>query len=122
AVVVAYTKLALKADLTETDLADDPWFARTLAEYFPQEVSDRYAGDLADHPLRREIVVNAVVNSMVNRGGITFAFRAADETGAPTEQIARAFVAAREILDLRGFVTAVEATDNVVAARVQTDL
>src|SRR5690606_6077854 len=55
-------------------------------------------------------------------GGITFAFRAADETGAPTEQIARAFVAAREILDLRGFVTAVEATDNVVAARVQTDL
>ena len=122
AVVVAYTKLALKADLTETDLADDPWFARTLAEYFPQEVRDRYAGDLADHPLRREIVVNAVVNSMVNRGGITFAFRAADETGAPTEQIARAFVAAREILDLRGFVTAVEATDNVVAARVQTDL
>ncbi|WP_277208915.1 NAD-glutamate dehydrogenase [Isoptericola croceus] len=122
AVLVAYAKLALKEDLTETDLADDPWFARTLAAYFPAEIRDRYPDDLAKHPLRREIVVNAVVNSMVNRGGITFAFRAADETGAPTEQIARAFVAAREILDLRGFVAAIEATDNVVVARVQTDL
>ncbi|PRZ07797.1 glutamate dehydrogenase [Isoptericola sp. CG 20/1183] len=122
AVLVAYAKLALKADLTATDLADDPWFVRTLADYFPAEITERYAQDLADHPLRREIVVNSVVNSMVNRGGITFAFRAEDETGAPTEQIARAFVAAREILDLRGFVAAVEATDNVVAARVQTDL
>ncbi|ACQ79831.1 NAD-glutamate dehydrogenase [Beutenbergia cavernae DSM 12333] len=122
AVLVAYAKLALKSDLIETELADDPWFGRTLTAYFPAAVSEAYAGDLAEHPLRREIIVNAVVNSMVNRGGITFAFRAADETGASSEQIARAFVTAREILDLGGFVVAVEATDNVVDARVQTDL
>jgi glutamate dehydrogenase len=122
AVLMAHAKLALKADLTETDLAEDPWFARTLAAYFPREVRERYAADLGTHPLGREIVVNAVVNSMVNRGGISFAFRAGDETGAPTEQIARAFVAAREILDLHGFVEAVEATDNVVDTSVQTDL
>ncbi len=122
AVLVAYAKLALKADLTETDLADDPWFAGTLAEYFPTKIREAYADDLAAHPLRREIIVNAVVNSMVNRGGITFAFRAEDETGASSEQIARAFVAAREIFDLRGFVVAVEATDTRVATQVQTDL
>ena len=52
------------------------------------------------HPLRREIVTNAVVNSMVNRGGITFAFRAAEETGATPEQVARAFVVCREVFDL----------------------
>ena len=40
------------------------------------------------------------MNSMVNRGGITFAFRAMEETGATPEQIARAFVVAREIFDL----------------------
>ncbi|WP_402464193.1 NAD-glutamate dehydrogenase [Isoptericola aurantiacus] len=122
AVLMAYAKLALKADLTETDLVDDPWFERTLAAYFPAAVREKYGDDLSQHPLRREIVVNAVVNSMVNRGGITFAFRASDETGAPTEQVARAFVAAREIQDLRGFVEAVEATDNVVSTAVQTDL
>ncbi|WP_278236736.1 NAD-glutamate dehydrogenase [Isoptericola sp. AK164] len=122
AVLVAYAKLALKEDLNATDLADDPWFERTLAAYFPAPVREEYGEDLAAHPLQREIVVNAVVNSMVNRGGITFAYRATDETGASTDQIARAFVAAREIFDLRGFVEAVEATDNVVATAVQTDL
>ncbi len=122
AVLVAYAKLALKTDLAATGLADDPWFARTLSDYFPGPVRDAYADDLADHPLRVQIVVNAVVNSMVNRGGITFAHRAADETGASSEQIARAYVVAREVFDLRGFVTDVEATDNLVTTRVQTEL
>ncbi|MBS1699194.1 MAG: NAD-glutamate dehydrogenase [Actinobacteria bacterium] len=122
AVLVAYAKLALKTDLATTDLADDPWFAGTLAEYFPSALRERFAERLGEHPLRREIIVNTVVNSMVNRGGITFADRAAAETGATVEQIARAYVAAREIFDLRGFVVAVEATDNVVDTRTQTRL
>jgi len=122
AVLVAYAKLALKSDLATTALADDPWLTRTLANYFPTPLREAYAADLTDHPLRAEIIVNSVVNSMVNRGGITFAYRAADETGASSEQIARAYVAVREIFDLHGFVTAVEATDNNVATNVQTEL
>ncbi|PRI11215.1 NAD-glutamate dehydrogenase [Leucobacter massiliensis] len=122
AVLVAYAKLALKADLASTAIADDPWFARTLAEYFPAPIRDAYADDLAAHPLRSEIIVNSVVNSMVNRGGITFAYRAADETGASSAQIASAYVVAREIFALREFVVEVEATDNAVSTAVQTDL
>ncbi|MGN7860625.1 NAD-glutamate dehydrogenase [Microbacterium sp. 22303] len=122
AVLVAYAKLALKTDLAATDLADDPWFAETLAEYFPSALRERFGERLAEHPLRHEIIVNTVVNSMVNRGGITFADRAAAETGATAEQIARAYVAAREIFDLRGFVVAVEATDNLVDTATQTRL
>ncbi len=122
AVVVAYTKLALKSQLAATGLADEPWFSRTLAEYFPTAVRERFADALGAHPLRREIIVNSVVNSMVNRGGITFVFRAADETGASVEQIARAYVTSREIFGLRSFVQAVEATDTVVPTLVQTDL
>ncbi|MDQ4215851.1 NAD-glutamate dehydrogenase [Microbacterium capsulatum] len=122
AVLVAYAKLALKTDLTASGLAQDPWFRTTLAEYFPEPIRHAYAGDLDAHPLRTEIIVNSVANSMVNRGGITFASRAADETGASSEHIARAYVAVREIFDLRGFVIAVEATDNLVPTAVQTDL
>ena len=122
AVLVAYAKLALKSDLAATDLADDPWFGGTLAEYFPTDLRERFSEYLDKHPLRREIIVNAVANSMVNRGGITFADRAAAETGATTEQIARAYVAAREIFDLRGFVIAVEATDTIVDTSTQTTL
>ena len=68
-VLVAYAKFALKADLTPTALADDPWFQQTLTEYFPPQIQDEYATPLAAHPLRQEIVINAVVNSMVNRAG-----------------------------------------------------
>ncbi len=121
-VLVAYAKLALKEDLLPTELPDDPWFQQTLGDYFPPALREQFAAELADHPLRREIITNSVVNSMVNRGGITFAFRAMEETGATPEQIARAFVVCREIFDLPSFVRAVEALDNQVPTEVQSDL
>ena len=37
---------------------------------------------------------------MVNRGGITFAYRAPEETGATPEQVARAYIVCREVFDL----------------------
>ncbi len=121
-VLVAYAKLALKQDLLPTGLPDDPWFQQTLTAYFPEPMRQRYAAQLAAHPLRREIVTNAVVNSMVNRGGITFAFRAVEETGATPEQVARAFVVCREVFGLSSFVADVEALDNVVSTTTQTVL
>ncbi|CCH80301.1 NAD-specific glutamate dehydrogenase [Nostocoides japonicum T1-X7] len=121
-VLVAYTKLALKEDLLPGELPDDPWFRETLMSYFPPAIRERYGEDLLRHPLRREIVTNAVANSIVNRGGITFAFRAIEETGATAEQVARAYVVCREIFDLSSFVAQVEALDNVVTTSAQTRL
>ena len=34
-VLVAYAKLAVKADLGTSGLADEPWFHRALSDYFP---------------------------------------------------------------------------------------
>ena len=121
-VLVAYAKLAVKADLAHGGLPDEPWFHRALADYFPPAIREGYDDYLGDHPLRREIIVNSIANSLINRGGITFVFRAAEETGADTEAIARDFVVAREVFDLRGFVAAVEALDNVVSTDVQTQM
>ena len=70
----------------------------------------------------REIITNAVVNSMVNRGGITFAFRASEETGATPEQVTRAFVVCREVFNLIGYVASIEELDNVVSTETQTAL
>ncbi|GAA1893378.1 NAD-glutamate dehydrogenase [Lapillicoccus jejuensis] len=121
-VLVAYAKLALKHDLLPTALPDDPWFRTTLEDYFPAPVRERLGDHIGEHPLRREIITNTVVNSMVNRGGITFAFRVAEETGAEPEHIARAFVVCREVFDLAGWVAQVEALDNQVPTAVQTQL
>jgi glutamate dehydrogenase len=121
-VLVAYAKLALKKDIIESDLPDDPYFEATLADYFPPPLRETYADELGKHPLRREIITNSVVNSMVNRGGITFAFRAQEEAAGSPEQVARAFIVCREVFDLRGHVEAVEALDNVLPTSVQTEL
>ena len=121
-VLVAYAKLAAKSDLAQSSLTEDPWFARTLSAYFPRQLREGYAAELSSHPLRREIVINSIVNSMINRGGITFAFRLTEETGAGAEQAARAFVIAREVFDMAGYMRQVEALDNQVSTQVQTEL
>ncbi|HYN66310.1 MAG TPA: NAD-glutamate dehydrogenase [Ornithinibacter sp.] len=121
-VLVAYAKLALKQDILASSIPDDPYFERTLADYFPPLIREHYSGELAGHPLRREIVTNAVVNSVVNRGGITFAFRAQEEAGATSEQVTRAFVVCREVFGLADYVREVEALDNVVPTAAQTAL
>jgi glutamate dehydrogenase len=121
-VLVAYAKLALKKDLLRSALPDEPWFQATLTKYFPNPIRERYQDKLASHPLRREIITNAVVNSMVNRGGMSFAFRASEETGATAEQVTRAFVVCREVFDMVGFVGSVEELDNVVSTETQTAL
>ena len=121
-VLVAYAKMDLKDRLIESDLADSPYFERTLSAYFPQPLQDRFAARLADHPLRRQIIVNQVANDIVNRGGVTFGFRCAEETGATVPQIARAFVVCREVFDMTGFMEAVESLDNVVDTALQTTL
>ncbi|WP_141494803.1 NAD-glutamate dehydrogenase [Kytococcus schroeteri] len=119
-VLVAYAKLHLKDALLDSSLPDEEWFTSTLLDYLPAPMKEHYADQLLEHPLRREIIVNSVVNSMVNRGGITFAFRALEETGAQPDHVARAYVVAREVFDLKGFVEQVEALDNKVPTEAQT--
>jgi glutamate dehydrogenase len=122
AVLVAYSKLALKDALLRSEVPDDGYLGTSLLEYFPTELRERFGDTLTEHPLRREIIVNSLANSMVNRGGITFAFRAVEETGASYPQVARAFVVCREVFGLADFVTAVEALDNQVPTAAQTEL
>ncbi|GAA4357822.1 NAD-glutamate dehydrogenase [Angustibacter luteus] len=121
-VLVAYSKITLAEDVLASSLPDDPWFASTLAAYFPEALVERYGDRLAQHPLRREIVTTKLVNNLVNRGGITFAFRVAEETAATPVQVALAYVVAREVFDLHDFVAKVEALDNQVPTRAQTAL
>ena len=49
-VLVAYAKLALKADLLPSALPDDPWFQSTLADYFPGPIRERYRDQLREPP------------------------------------------------------------------------
>jgi glutamate dehydrogenase len=103
-VLAAYAKISLAEELNDSDVVDDPWFDRVLRNYFPPQIVDRFGTELEAHPLRRQIICTVLANDMINLGGITFAFRAIEETNATAAAIARAFVAAREAFDLQWFV------------------
>lgn len=109
AVLAAYAKIELARELTDGGLADDPWFAETLHSYFPQQVSRRFGEHLAAHPLRREIVATVIANDMINMGGISFAFRAMEETTVSATAVARAFVVMRQIWEFDSVMEAIAA-------------
>ncbi|MDH6237705.1 NAD-glutamate dehydrogenase [Cryobacterium sp. CG_9.6] len=108
-VLAAYAKIELANALRDSDLADDPWFGRTLRRYFPSHLADRFDAELDTHPLRREIIATVVANDMINLGGITSAFRTIEETSASQATVARAFVALREVFDLDSMMDALNA-------------
>jgi len=121
-VLVAYSKMVLADDLLDSPLPDEPYFQRVLAGYFPSGISSRYTDRLAAHPLRREIITTVVVNQIINRGGITFGFRAMEETGATPVEIARAHTVVREVFGLDEFWSRVAELDNRVPVRAQSGL
>ncbi|MFB9582177.1 NAD-glutamate dehydrogenase [Streptomyces goshikiensis] len=120
AVLFAYTKITAADELIATELPDDPYLRRLLHAYFPGALNEKFQDQIEAHALRREIITTVLVNDTVNTGGSTFLHRLREETGASTEEIVRAQLAAREIFGLAEVWDDVEALDNKVAADVQT--
>ena len=119
AVLLAYSKLSLYDELLGTDAPEDPFLSKELELYFPTPLRERFRDDMLTHRLRREIVATAITNGVINRAGLTFTFRLAEETGAPAAEIVRAHRAAREIFAMRELWGAIERLDNVIPADAQ---
>ncbi|MFE7650430.1 NAD-glutamate dehydrogenase [Streptomyces phaeoluteigriseus] len=120
AVLMAYTKITVSDELLRTSLPEDPYLRGLLYAYFPSALRERFAEQIENHPLRREITTTVLVNDTVNTGGTTYLHRLREETGASLEEIVRAQTAARAIFRSAPVWDAVEALDNQVEAAVQT--
>jgi glutamate dehydrogenase len=120
AVLLSYVKLALQHELLDSGLPDEEWTGEVLVDYFPTPLRERYADQMAQHPLRREIVMTQLVNEAVNRGGTSFFFRTMEEAGASAADVLRAYVVVREVFGLREVWRAVESLDNQVHTEAQT--
>ncbi len=99
AVMIAYTKNADIAEILASDLPDDPVLHDDIVSYFPTPLRERYHTEILRHRLQREIAATQLVNQMVNLSGISFDHRMTEDTGASVVDVARAWLAAREILD-----------------------
>jgi glutamate dehydrogenase len=121
-VLLAHTKIAVAQEVLASGLPDDPYLRRVLTAYFPLPLRERYASRMPGHRLHREIITTAVVNDMVDRSGITFAFRLSEETGASVADITAAWLVARQVFDMAGFWEQVEALDAAVDPAVQIQM
>jgi glutamate dehydrogenase len=122
AVLLAYSKITLYAELLESDLPEDAALTAELGNYFPAPLPKRFADRLERHRLRREIIATRVTNSIVDHAGITFVFRLREDTGASAAEIARAYAIARDVFDMRRLWADVEALDLAVDASTQIEM
>jgi len=121
-VLLAYAKRLLREQVTASTLPDDVYLHSDLAAYFPPAVTARFGAYVAPHPLRREIISTIVTNDVINSMGITFVPRMAAETGASPDEVARAFIVAREVSVARERWDDIEGLDGVVPGDVQAGM
>ena len=115
AVLLAYAKLTGFDTLLASPLPDDPDVQHVLLEYFPAPLPERYADDIREHRLRREIVATQITNEILNRMGATFLARMQEASGSEADHVARAFFAARRIFGLDAVWEGLDRLDNRVS-------
>jgi glutamate dehydrogenase len=122
ATLLAHVKLALKEEVLASDLPDAEVFASRLPEYFPTQLRQRFGSAIGSHPLRRQIVSTMLVNEVVDGGGVSYAFRLAEEMSATATDGVRAYVVANRVFDLSSMWRDIAALDNEVPTKVADDL
>ncbi|WP_290593620.1 NAD-glutamate dehydrogenase domain-containing protein [Arenimonas sp. SCN 70-307] len=120
-VLLSYDKIVVFNQMLDSDVPEDPYLSKELVRYFPEALQHRYAEDMQNHRLRREIIATAVTNSTVNRMGATFLLRMQEDTGQTPAQIAKAFTISREVLDARALWAAIDGLDLKVSEEAQLE-
>ncbi|USX48651.1 NAD-glutamate dehydrogenase [Lentzea sp. HUAS12] len=122
ATLLAFTKLTLKEELLSSDIPTIDTFTRKLPDYFPSLLRERFGAEIPNHPLARQIITTVVVNEVVDGGGISYAFRLAEETSASATDAVRAYAVVTQVFDLPSIWREIEALDTVVPTDVQDNM
>ncbi|MGI5502181.1 NAD-glutamate dehydrogenase [Lentzea sp. CA-135723] len=120
--LLAFTKLTLKEELLASDIPTIDTFTRKLPDYFPSLLRERFGGAIPNHPLARQIITTVVVNEVVDGGGISFAFRLAEEMSASATDAVRAYAVVTQVFDLPQIWREIEALDTAVPTDVQDSM
>ena len=121
-VLLSYAKIVLFSDLVASDLPDDPHLEVDLLAYFPDRMRRRFAGDIRNHRLRREIIATQLANDAINRAGPAFVSRLQDMVGGAPHEILRAYAVVREGFGLSELFGLIDALDNRIDSAAQLAL
>jgi glutamate dehydrogenase len=122
AVLLAYSKMAYYEAIIDSDVPDDPFVADRLVAYFPPVLGRRFAGEIANHRLRREIIATTITSSIADHVGPGIGFRVREEVGADIASVARAYLVVSKVFETDQLWRRIEELDNRVPAAVQTTM
>ncbi|MDX8149796.1 NAD-glutamate dehydrogenase [Lentzea sp. BCCO 10_0061] len=120
--LLAFTKLTLKEELLASEIPTIDTFKNKLPDYFPTLLRERFGAAIPNHPLAKEIITTVVVNEVVDGGGVSYAFRLAEEMSASATDAVRSYAVVTEVFDLPSIWREIQALDNVVPTEVQDSM
>ena len=118
AVLLSSAKLALQDAIEASGLPDDPILEESLIALFPVPMRDRFASQIREHRLRRELIATDLANRIVNRIGLIHAFELAEEEGVGLSDVAAAFIVIERLYDLGALWGEIDAGKMSEAARL----
>ena len=121
-VLLAYAKIVLSDDVVASELPDDPHFETGLMDYFPDRMAKKYATEIREHRLRRDIIATALCNDAINRGGPSFVSRMQDLTGRSPAEVVAAFAVVRDGFELPALYAEIDALDTTIDGDAQLEL
>jgi glutamate dehydrogenase len=122
AVLLSYSKMVLYKDILESSLPDDAYFMGELKRYFPRTMTEEFMGAISAHPLKREIIATVVTNSLVNRGGISFAFDLVSDLSVSVRDVAAAYAIVRDAFSLRELWKGIESLASSLSLETQAQM
>ena len=121
AVLTAYAKLELSADIVAGHAPDDAYFEKMLTGYFPAPLA-KFEKEMKQHRLRREIIATVLANTVVDMTGATFPTRLQASAECDAGGMVTAFEAARQLFRIDETWASVNRLDLVISAKAQTAL
>ena len=119
AVLLAQSKNLVSQELLASDIPDQEMFADRLKGYFPAAIAAHAADEIADHPLRREIIATSIAGELINRVGPGTIYRMQERLAVSTSEVAVAYATVRDILDLDALWSEVQDRKTDEGQRIQ---
>ncbi len=101
AILLTYSKIWLKKEILKSTITENKYFEKFLVGYFPKYIQENFREFILNHPLRKEIIANYIVNTLINRAGMNFIFNIVNKTGKTVIDIVYTYFIIRDGYRLR---------------------
>ncbi|MFT6221385.1 MAG: glutamate dehydrogenase [Candidatus Endobugula sp.] len=118
-ILISYVKADMKEALIHADLGNDAYMSQPIETAFPAPLNKKFPEAVNNHPLKKEIIATQIANDIFNHLSISYLDRMQQSTGVTHADIAKAYIATKEIFALNDIWSAIEALDYKVESELQ---